>query len=430
MTAPGHQQPLLDSRSVGGQQPLSYPKAVGGQQPLSGLKVVDMTTLAMGPLATQTLGDYGADVIKVESPAGDPFRSTLPTRSPGMGHVFLQLNRNKRSLALDLKAEPAQAAFRRLLAGADIFVSNVRPASMAGLSLDYEAVRAVNPGIIYCAAYGFSERGPYAGRPAADDTIQAMSGLVSLQGRASGTPQLTATVVADKAVGLMLVNAILAAVIHRMKTGEGQFIEMPMFEAMAAFVLPEHMAGLSYVPAQGSSGYARLINPMRRPHATADGWLCMLPYTTAQWHRFFRIIGREDLVQDAALADPVRRNGRLEELYGLMAAVAPSRTTAQWVTELLRADILFGEVFSPEQLIADPHMDAVGMFPEVEHPTEGPIRLIGFPAHSSAGATRLARLAPALGQDSRAVLAESGVPPAEIEAMLQAGQLIQACGTS
>ena len=269
-------------------------------QPLSGLTVVDMTTLAMGPLAAQTLGDYGADVIKVESPAGDPFRSTLPTRSPGMGSVFLQLNRNKRSLALDLKAKPAQDAFRLLLKRADIFVSNVRPAAMAGLALDYESVRAINPEIIYCGAYGFSERGPYAGRPAADDTIQAMCGLVELQSRATGSPQLTATVVADKAVGLTLVNAIMAAIIHRMKTGQGQFVEVPLFEAMTAFVLPEHMAGLSYIPATGASGYSRLINPMRRPHATADGWLCILPYTTAQWHRFFRIIGREDLVQDAA----------------------------------------------------------------------------------------------------------------------------------
>ncbi|GAC1482171.1 MAG: hypothetical protein NVS2B11_07700 [Acetobacteraceae bacterium] len=254
-------------------------------QPLAGLTVVDMTTLAMGPLATQILGDYGADVIKVESPAGDPFRNTLPTRSPGMGHVFLQFNRNKRSLGMDLKARAARGAMRPLVERADIFVSNARPAAMAGLALDYKAVREINPSIIYCAAYGFSERGPYAGRPAADDTIQAMSGLVSLQGRATGSPQLAATVVADKAVGLMLVNAVLAAVIHRMKTGQGQFIEVPMFEAMVAFVMPEHLGGQAYVPSAGPSGYRRIINPMRRPFATSDGYLCVLPYTTPQWHR-------------------------------------------------------------------------------------------------------------------------------------------------
>ena len=240
---------------------------------------------------------------------------------------------------------------------------------------------------------GFPNAAPMPGGPAADDTIQAMSGLADLQGRAAGgPPQLVASVVADKAVGLMLANSILAAVIHRMKTGEGQFIEMPMFEAMAAFVLPEHLAGLSYDPAEGSSGYNRIINPMRRPHATQDGWLVVLPYTTAQWHRFFRLIGRTDLAADSALADPAKRNRRLEELYGLIAAAMPSRTTADWVAALLEADILFGQVFSPEQLLDDPHLAAVGLFQLVHHPTEGDIRLIGCPARSSVGATRLARL--------------------------------------
>jgi len=350
--------------------------------PLTGLRVVDMTTLAMGPLAAQILGDYGADVIKVESPAGDPFRNTLPTRSPGMGHVFLQLNRNKRSLAIDLKAPATRPVMRRLVEKADIFLSNVRPAAMAGLALDYATVRGSNPGLIYCAAYGFSERGPYAGRPAADDTIQAMSGLVSLHARATGSPQLAATVVADKAVGLTAVHAILAAVIHRMKTGEGQFIEVPMFETMVAFVLPEHLGGQAYLPPSGPSGYNRIINPMRRPFATKDGYLCVLPYTTPQWHRFFRLIGRDDLVADPALADPVSRNARLEELYGLIAQAMPARTTKEWVADLIAADILFGEMLSVEDLLHDPHLDALGMFPIHEHPTEGQIRLIGQPVQS------------------------------------------------
>ncbi len=395
-----------------------------GSQPLEGLRVIDMTTLAMGPLAAQTLGDYGADVIKVEPPAGDPFRNTLPTKSAGMGHVFLQLNRNKRSLAIDLKAPAARDAFQRLIAGADIFMSNVRPAGMAGLLLDYESLRAINPAIIYCAAYGFSERGPYAGRPAADDTIQAMSGLVELQGRATGAPQLVASVVADKAVGLMLTNAVLAAVIQRMKSGQGQYIEVPMFEAMAGFVLPEHMAGLTYVPSEGASGYSRIINPMRRPHATRDGYLCVLPYTTAQWHRFFRMIGRDDMAGDAELADPVRRNTRLHELYGLIAEVMPGRTTAEWVADLLAADILFGEVMSPEQLVDDPHLGAVGMFTVVDHPTEGRIRLIGFPVQSSTGAVSLSRLPPALGQHSREILAALGLPAGEIDDLVRAGSVI------
>jgi crotonobetainyl-CoA:carnitine CoA-transferase CaiB-like acyl-CoA transferase len=395
-----------------------------GAQPLAGLKVIDMTTLAMGPLAAQTLGDYGAEVVKVESLGGDPFRATLPSRSAGMGHAFLQLNRNKQSLAIDLKAPAARQAFHRLVERADIFMSNVRPSGMSGLKLDYQAVRAINPSIIYCAAYGFSEGGPYAGRPAADDTIQAMSGLAELQGRTAGAPQLVASVVADKAVGLMLVNAIMAAIIHRMKTGEGQFIEVPMFETMVSFVMPEHLAGLSFVPAEGPSGYNRIINPMRRPHATSDGWLVVLPYTTAQWHRFFHLIGRADLAADADLANPTKRNRRLEELYGLISAALPSRSTADWVAALLEADILFGEVFSAEQLLDDPHLAATGLFQTVQHPTEGDIRLMGFPIQSTVGPTRLSRLPPLLGQHSRAVLEGAGLSRSEVDALVASGSVI------
>jgi crotonobetainyl-CoA:carnitine CoA-transferase CaiB-like acyl-CoA transferase len=393
-------------------------------QPLAGIRVVDMTTLAMGPIATQLLGDYGADVIKVESPAGDAFRNTLPTNSPGMGHVFLQFNRNKRSLAIDLKATAARSAFLRLVATADIFVSNVRPAAMAKLGLDYESVRAVNPTIIYCAAYGFSAKGPYAGRPAADDTIQAMSGLVEQQARASGTPALTASVVADKAVGLTLATAIMTAVIQRLTTGVGQYIEVPMFEAMVAFVLPEHLGGEAYVPPRGKAGYSRIVNPMRRPFATRDGYLCVLPYTTSQWQRFFRMIGREDLATDPELADPVKRNARIEALYGLIAEAMPGRTTAAWVADLLAADILFGEVLGPEALLRDPHLEAVGMFPVVDHPSEGQIRLIGTPTHSSTDATRLTRLPPVLGQHSREILGLAGLEDSAIDALVAAGSVL------
>jgi crotonobetainyl-CoA:carnitine CoA-transferase CaiB-like acyl-CoA transferase len=396
----------------------------GVPQPLSGLRVVDMTSLAMGPLATQILGDYGADVIKVESLPGDPFRNTLPTNSPGMGHVFLQFNRNKRSLAIDLKAPSALAAFLKLVATADIFVSNVRPQAMAGLGLGYEALKAINPGIIYCAAYGFSEQGPYAGRPAADDTIQAMSGLVDLQARASGYTVLTASVVADKAVGLTLASAIMAAVIQKMREGVGQFIEVPMFETMVAFVLPEHLAGQAYLPPRGPSGYGRIINPMRRPFATLDGHLCVLPYTTPQWQRFFRMIGRDDLAADPELADPVRRNARTEELYGLIAAAMPHRTTQAWVTDLLAADILFGEVLGPEALLRDPHLEVLGLFPIVDHPTEGRIRLIAPPVRSSTHAASLGRLPPNLGQHSREILHELQLTDSDIDGLLASGSVI------
>ena len=385
--------------------------------PLDGVRVIDMTSLGMGPLAAQILGDHGADVIKVEAPAGDAFRHVLPQGSPGMSHAFIQFNRNKRSLAIDLKSAAGGEAFRRLLKTADIVLSNLRPSAMKGLGLDYESLRAIKPDIIFCACYGYSERGPYAGRPAADDTIQAMSGLADLQRMASGTLQFVASVVADKAVGLALVNAVLAAVIHRMKTGRGQAIEVPMFETMVAFVMPEHVAGRSFEPARGEAGYSRIVNPERRPYATKDGYLCVLPYTTAQWIRFFRLIGRHDLADDKRLADPVERSSRFRELYGVIDKAMPQRTTEEWIDALLANDIMFGKVNSPDDLLADPHLVALDMFPLVEHPSEGTLRLIGFPISFSETPNRLRRLPPNLGQHSREILGELGFTADELDRM-------------
>ena len=392
--------------------------------PLAGLRVIDMTSLGMGPLAGQILGDYGADVIKLEPPTGDVFRHIVPQSSPGMSHTFIQFNRNKRSLSLDLKSAAGKEAMRRLLATADIVLSNLRPAAMKGLGLDYASIRAIKPDIIFCAAYGYSERGPYAGRPAADDTIQAMSGLAALQRMASGSLQFVASVVADKAVGLTLVSAVLAAIIHRMKTGAGQSIEVPMFETMVAFVMPEHMAGRSFEPARGEAGYSRVVNAERRPYATSDGYLCVLPYTTPQWQRFFRLIGRDDLADDERLADPIERSARFSELYAIIDAAMPRRTTAEWVDALIGADILFGKVNSPDELFSDPHLTALDMFPLVEHPTEGTLRLIGFPVQFSETPGRLYRLPPRLGEHSRELLAELGFGDSELQAMQQEGVFI------
>ncbi len=392
--------------------------------PLHGIRVVDMTSLGMGPLASQILGDYGADVIKLEPPTGDVFRHVLPQGSPGMSHAFIQFNRNKRSIAMDLKQAEGLEAARKLLRTADVLLSNVRPSAMKALGLDYEAIRAIKPDIIFAAAYGYSERGPYAGRPAADDTIQAMSGVAGLQQLAYGSAQLVANVIADKAVGQALVNAVMAALIHKMKTGRGQRIEVPMFETMVAFTMPEHIAGMTFEPPQGGAGYSRVINPERRPYRTKDGYLCVLPYTTPQWLRFFRLIGREDLAQDPQLADAVERSQRFRELYALIDAAMPARTTDEWVQALLENDILFGKVNTPDDLLRDPHLAALDMFPVVQHPTEGPLRLIGFPIEFTETPNRLQRLPPTLGQHSRELLSELGYGESELDRLQERGTIV------
>lgn len=388
---------------------------------LSGIRVLDMTSLGMGPLAAQILGDHGADVIKVEAPVGDIFRHVLPQRSSGMSHAFIQFNRNKRSIALDLKKPEGLAAMTRLVAGADVLLSNLRPAAMARLGLTPAQLTQIKPDLIYCACYGYSERGPYAGRPAADDTIQAMSGLAGLHQMATGTPQFVPSVVADKAVGQAVANAVLAAIVHRLRTGEGQAIEVPMFETMVAFVMPEHVAGRTFEPPLGGAGYARIMNPQRKPYRTKDGYLCVMPYTTPQWLRFLQLVGRTDLAADPGIADAAERSRRFEELYGVIAGVMPQRTTEEWVAVLVEHDILFGMVNTPGDLLQDPHLAAMDMFPRVEHPTEGEIRLIGFPVSYSRTPNTLRHLPPNIGEQTDEILAEAGYSPSDIEALKACG---------
>lgn len=381
-------------------------------QALSGIRVVDFTSLAMGPLATQILGDFGADVVKVEAPTGDVWRHVAPQRSEGMSHAFIQFNRNKRSLAIDVKSEEGRDIARRLIATGEVMVISMRPQAAARLGLDYDSVKAINPSIIYCAAYGYSERGPYAGRPAIDDTIQALSGMAWLQSTsrwAAGHEQFVASVVGDKATGLAIVNAVLAALVHRLRTGEGQFVEVPMFETMVAFTMPEHLSGRAFEPPLGEAGYARAQN--RRPFRTRDGLICVVPYTTRHWTDFMRLIGRDDLAQSDELLDPVYRSRMFADLYDIVAEALLKRSTAEWIELLVREDIIVSEVYGPEELLADPHLAATGMWLQAEHPTAGSIRMIGFPTQMSRTPPALKRLPPSIGQHNEELLHELGIGP-------------------
>jgi len=376
--------------------------------PLAGVRVIDMTTVAMGPYATQILGDMGADVVKVESPDGDVFRNAAPARHPGMGAAFLNLNRNKRSIVLDLKRADDKALMLELLADADVFVSNTRPQALRKLGLDYESLRARNPRLVACGTYGFAEAGPYAGRPAFDDVIQAMSGLAALQGHNSGEgPEYVNTIMADKCAGLTAAWAIAMALYEREKSGLGQSIEVPMFETMVSFNLLEHLAGQTFVPATSSMGYERVLSPHRRPYRTRDGFIGLLPYTTAHWTRFFEIAGTPQHAADPRFNDPVKRSENINALYAILAGLVAQRTTAQWQALLEDADIPMAPIVTPDGLLEDAHLRATGFFSQVEHPSEGAIRTVGIPVTFSRTPGSVRRLAPRLGEDGEAVRAEA-----------------------
>ena len=266
--------------------------------PLAGMRVVDLTTILLGPVATQMLGDLGADVIKVESPGGDAVRGAGPPPvGDRMGAIFLTNNRNKRGIVLDLKDPRGLEAMMRLVESADAFVHNMRPQAIDKLGLDYPSVSARNASIVYCGAWGFRRSGPYGHKPAYDDMIQAVSGLAALQAT-DGEPRYVNSVVADKVTGLHVAVAVLAALVHRVRTGEGQCIEVPMFETLVGFNMFEHLYGKAYEPPRGSMGYPRALSPGRRPYRTRDGWIGVLPYTDRQWTTLFEIANRPDLAED------------------------------------------------------------------------------------------------------------------------------------
>lgn len=390
---------------------------------LAGIRVLDLTAVLMGPFCTQILADHGAEVIKVEGPEGDTTRQLPVSRAPGMGAMFLNLNRGKRGLALDLKRPEGRAALLRLAEGADVFIHAIRAEAIARLGLTYADVAAVNPRIVYANVYGFSRRGPYAQGPAYDDTIQAMSGMAALQGRMLGAPAYSATLVADKVSGLTALYAVLMALLHRARTGEGQEIEVGMFETMANFVLTDHINGALFDPPQGEPVYPRAVSPNRRPYRTADGWIAALIYTDRHWRAFMELAGQPDWMGDPRFATLKDRARHIDEIYTRLAETLQQRTTADWLAGFARAEIPAAPVNETSALLHDPHLEAVGFFTAQETPL-GRLRFPGMPAWLSRTPGRITGPAPALGQDGRAVLAEAGFSEAEIAALAECGALI------
>lgn len=375
---------------------------------LDKVRVIDLTGVGMGPMATQMLGDMGADVIKVEAAAGDVFRHVTPQRHAGMSHAFLNLNRNKRSVVIDAKTAQGREQLLGLLDGADVLVSNMRAPAMRRLGLDYASLEQRFPRLIYCACYGYSEKGPYAGRAAIDDTIQAVSGLAWVQGGAgAGAPAYVKSVVADKVVGLYVANAIACALFARERSGLGQSIEVPMFECMTAFMAPEHLAGLSFVPPEGPAGYTRLLNEFRRPFRTQDSYMSVVPYTDAQWMRFFALVGHPEMAADPRYQTLNSRSRHFPALYSFVEESLLQRTTAAWTAALSDADIPFAAVNSFDDLLRDPHLVATGFWHEYEHPTEGRVVQAGIPVHFSRTPGEVRLHPPGLGEHTREVLGET-----------------------
>jgi crotonobetainyl-CoA:carnitine CoA-transferase CaiB-like acyl-CoA transferase len=390
--------------------------------PLAGVRVIDLTTVVVGPICTRTLADYGADVIKVEAPGGDLLRTMAEgSRNAGMSGKFINFNRNKRSIELDIKKPKGLEALLRLIERADVFVSNVRPEGLARAGLDYESLAKRNPKLIHCSILAFGRGGRYFNRPAYDPVIQSLSGVAGTIARATGEPRFVPMVMSDHVSGLIAAQAIGFALFRREKTGRGEAIDVPMLENMASFVASEHLGAKTFDPPVGPSGDGRLLSPNYRPVPTKDGYVTVRPNTNAQAFAFFDAIGRPELKTAPRFDSAASRTKNAKDYFEVQATSLGGKTTDEWVDLFDKLDVPAARYNSIDELLTDPHLQDVAFFRDEEHPSEGKIRRTKLANVFSGGAREEEGHAPLLGEHTREILAEVGYDDATIKDILATG---------
>jgi len=390
--------------------------------PLAGVRVVDLTTVVVGPIATRTLADQGAEVIKVEAPGGDILRFLAAgSRTPAMSGKFVNFNRNKRSIGLDIKQPEGLAALKALIAGADVFVTNVRPAGLERAGLDFASLAPLNPRLIHCGIVAFGRGGRYYNRPAYDPIIQSLSGVAGTFHRATGEPRFVPMVMTDHTTGLIAAQSVGFALYRREKTGVGEAIEVPMFENMASFVMSEHLGAATFDPPEGPTGDLRLLSPDYRPLPTLDGYITVRPNNNRQAFAFFDAIGRPELKADPRFTTAIRRTENAADYFTVQVEALATRTTAEWLAILAKSDVPAGPYNTIDDVLEDPHLADVGFWNFDDHPTEGRIRRTSVPNRFSGGMRDETLPAPQLGRHTREVLAEAGYGTDVIARMLESG---------
>ena len=390
--------------------------------PLDGIRVIEFTSVVLGPFACQILGDLGADVIKVEPPGGDTNRNLGPVKNTeGLAALFLTCNRNKKSIVLDLKSDEGREAALKLIATADVVVHNFRPKAMEKLGLDYQAVKKVNPDIIYCATYGFSKKGPYGDKGALDDSIQAASGVAMLMKMVEGEPRYLPTIIGDKTTGLNVANAVTSALFHRERKGKGQEIEVPMFETMVSYIMVEHLWGQVFEPPLAPAGYTRLMSKHRRPYKTKDGYIAVLPYWDNHWATFCKLIDREDMISDERFINMKSRLENIDITYSETGKALAKRTTDEWLEALSDTNVPHMHVSELDDLMLNQHLIESEFWEMHQHPTEGTLRMPKLPIYFSESPASIRLMPPKLGAHNDELLSEIGYSEDEINALKEKG---------